>query len=334
MATDYSVPRTPKAGERLTARWGMALNRAISDLRPVQVPGMLISRGTYGTKYTPLGSSTAYNFPKSSLLPFDVRWMTWDSESDTGEWQIYLPLGCLTVTQGGMTYFYIPLNDRAKDAEGKPVPDWYKIPDPTDTAYANVITEGSRVTTSWTVYLDMKPWPRLRVSTDPTAFDPVYWREAVAEMRVTEYGDDTPTQRAAVRLTNERQMAKTWDISAPFSVRYDIATSDIKNKNAVPTVKLVNQTRFIGRLQVTLTEDTDITNWNDVWIKVLHDGETFETSVEHDLSGAAAASDDDKTVYRIYSLDERVVTQDLRGSVPEMDFYTSPATATATGGGA
>lgn len=328
----YEVPRMPRGGERLKVSWGDSLVRAMTQLRPVQVPDMLISRGMYGTRYAPLASSSrAYPSNFGSLLPFTVRWLVHDRDEDTGEWQIYIPLGCLTLTQGDMTYFYLPTNDAAKDAEGNDIADWYRIPDPEDTAYANVVSTKKRVVTTWSVFLALKPWPRVHVSTDPTDFAPVAWRIPVAEMCVTEYADDTPTKRTSVRLIEETQIEKVWDITKPFSIRYDIAAEDIKKKSATPTAMLTNQMRFVGRLQTTLVDDTDVTGWPDVWVKIVHDGETFEMSVEHALSGADAQSDDDQTVYRIYALDNDVVELDLRDAVPAMDFYTSPATAEATG---
>lgn len=314
--------------------WGDSMVKSVRSLTPLQVPGMLISRTTYGTRYTPLASESMADMPSYTLLPFDVRWLDY-GEDDSGnpkggEWQIYIPLGCLTVSQSGETYFYIPTNNRAKDADGHNISDWYKIPEPEDTTYANVVQENDRVATSYTVYLNMKPWPRVHVSTNPTDFNPVQWRVAVAEMRVVQYnGEDRKDEKSAMRLISETQIAKTWDASSPFAIRYDIAEGDFKNKNATPKAMLVNQTRFMGRLQDTVANETDVSSWDNVWVKILHDGETFEMSIEHDLEGDAARSDDDKTVYRIYDLDEKVVTEDLRSSVPEMDFYTSPATATA-----
>ena len=338
MATQYQLPRKPRAGDPMRAGWADSVVRSMGALRPVQVPGMLISRGTYGTRYTPLGSSAVRQFSLSELLPFTVRWYDYGNDDGGnprgGEWQIYLPLGCLTVAQDGETYFYIPTNDRAKDAEGHNISDWYKIPDPEDTAYANVVQEEDRVATSWTVYLNMKPWPRVHVSTDLTDFNPVQWRVAVAEMRIVQYnGSDRKDDKYAVRLISERQIAEAWDASSPFAIRYDISEGDFKNKNATPKAMLVRQTRFIGRLQETVYPETDISSWKNVWVRILHDGETFEMSVEQDLEGDEARSDDDKTVYRIYDLDEMVVKEDLRSSVPEMDFYTSPATAQASQSG-
>ena len=339
MATNYQLPRKPRAGDPLRVGWADSVVRSMGALRPVQVPGMLISRGTYGTRYTPISSSsTARQVSLSELLPFTVRWYDYGNDDGGnprgGEWQIYIPLGCLTVAQAGETYFYIPTNDRAKDKEGHNISDWYKIPDPEDTAYANVVQEEDRVATSWTVYLNMKPWPRVHVSTDPTDFNPVQWRVAVAEMRIVQYNDpDRKDDKYAERLVSERQIAEAWDASSPFAIRYDISEGDFKNKNAKPKAMLVSQTRFIGRLQETVYPETDISSWKNVWVRILHDGETFEMSVEHDLEGDEARSDDDKTVYRIYDLDEMVVTNDLRSSVPEMDFYTSPATAQASQSG-
>ena len=338
MGTRYTVPRKPRAGDTMRVGWADSMVQSVRSLVPLQVPGMLISRTTYGTRYTPMASEATAAMPSYSLLPFDVRWLDY-GEDDSGnpkggEWQIYIPLGCLTVSQAGQTYFYIPTNDRAKDADGHNISDWYKIPEPEDTAYANVVQEDDRVATSYTVYLNMKPWPRVKVSTNPTDFKPVYWQVAVAEIRVVKYNkSDRKDEKYAVRLISETQVAKEWDASSPFAIRYDIAEDDFKKKNATPKAMLVNQTRFIGRLQETVAPETDVSSWDNVWVRILHDGETFEMSVEHDLEGDEARSDDDKTVYRIYNLDEMVVTEDLRSSVPEMDFYTSPATATASASG-
>lgn len=323
----------------MRAGWADSVSRAIESIKPVQVPGMLVSRGFHGTKYTPMAA--AEDIPDvptaATVQPFDVRWYRYESDdddnggggsNDKGQWQIYLPLGCLTVKQGNVTYFYVPTNNRAKDEDNKEIAEWYEIPEPENTAYANVVTTKDRVVTTYAVYLNMKPWPRVKISTDPTDGEPVQWQEAVATIKIVQYTDesDTPPERSATRLADETSIAKEWDISGEFAIKYEIANRSLQDKNAKPTVKLINQSRFIGRLEKTITQDTTIQDeWESVWIKIKHDSEEFEMTIEHDLSGSETVSDDDKTVYKIYDIEEKIVKVDYRDSVPEMDFYISSA---------
>ena len=323
----YRTPREPRAGGLITAEYGRNLIRAIRSAMPGPSPGMLIRHGFDGSSVMATEQWRSVVATSSATIePFTVRWFSWDdgSQPDKGQWQIYLPLGCATLTQGYDIRMFLPVNENAKDADGNDISDWYAIEQP-DDAYSYTIVEGDRVVQCWAVYLEMKPWPRLKVSTNPSDFAPMAWVKAVAELRVVDYGEGETKTRSAVRTADGIRVEKTWDISLPFSVMYVMPEGSETDRNAKPNVMLTMQDRFIGRLQETVYPDTNITGWNNVWVKIVHDGETFELSVEDDLTGAEARSDDNQTVYKIYDLSEDIVTADLRASVPVMDFYTTVA---------
>ena len=328
---NYSTPRMPRAGERVRSSWGDSVSRAVREVTPVQVPGMLLSRGVYGTKYTLMNEPQSYeeSYPTTTLLPFDVRWYSYADENDPdkGEWQIYLPLGCATLTQDGVTWRYRTgsSNKSARDKDGNVIPAWYHIDVPESSKNAVVQELNDRVAKSYPIFLNMKPWPHMLVSGDDNAIEEygrVEWQVAVGSINIVEYSDgETPTERYATRTITETNIANEWDVSKPFSVKYEV-TPQGKHSFDVKAW-LVNQSVFLGRLEKIDAEDIDITGRDNVWVKITHDTDEFEMSVEFDLEGSAARSDDDKTVYRIYTLEDDVVVTDDRDEVPDMGFYTS-----------
>jgi hypothetical protein len=332
MALNYILPRKPRAGDPIRAGWADSVVKAASELRPIQVPGMLISRGTYGTAYTPEAEwrqTAAEEQTIPELRPFDCRWMSFDTDdgekTNNGEWQIYLPAGCVTVQQGTLIEPYIPTNEKARDADGNTLAGWYKIDDPDDTALANITDANDYYAETYSVYIEMKPWPRMKASVDPKAFNPTQWSHAVATISKIKYSDEEVEDHATGRLADFDSIAESWPIDGPFAVKYTMPQEGGRNPDAEPEVSLINQERFAGRMQVSVEKDTDVKEWKSVWIKIAHDSEKFSMSVEKDLGGDEAKTDDDQTVYKIYTLDQNVVTSDLRGSVPAMDFYVSPA---------
>lgn len=331
MGTRYTVPRKPRAGDTMRAGWADSMVKSVRSLVPLQVPGMLISRTTYGTRYTPMASEATAAMPSYSILPFDIRWYDYgaddEGKSKGGEWQIYLPLGCATLTQDGVTWRYRTgsQNRSAKDADGNIIPAWYHVDVPQSSKNATVQELNDRVEKSYPIFLNMKPWPHMLISGDDSAIEEygrVEWTVAVGNINIVEYSDgETPTTRYSTRTITQTNIANEWDVSKPFSVKYEVTPQGEHSFSL--KAWLVNQSVFLGRLEKIDAEDIDITGRDNVWVKITHDTDEFEMSVEFDLEGSAARSDDDKTVYRIYTLEDNVVVTDDRDEIPDMGFYTS-----------
>lgn len=335
----YQMPRVPRAGDKLRADWGNSLVRAISSMRPVPTPGVLLGRSTYGTTMTFEDSGAAAAFTPTAVLPFTVRWYSYGEEGK-GQWQIYLPVGCATLTQttkdGSVTFPYIPTNAKAKNKDGEVIPGWYEIPMPEEGVDEDVTTADGYAVLSWVATILFKPWPRMKVTAMPSKETEAWaWTQAAATMQVAEYSDDRETRTWAENTLAESGVAlveQTWDASGDFAVEYAMPEGSETTPNAKPLVRIVNQRRYLGRLDAEVSGYTDATQWTgetEVLLKVEHDSEDFVMSVERNLTGAAAKSDDDKTVGMIYRMKDSVVTEDRRGLFPTTAFYTSAESQTA-----
>ena len=351
MAMHYAMPRMPRAGVGIKADWGDALVRALGAQRPVQVPGMLISKGTYGTAYTPIVQDATAAAGTGTLVPFAVRWYAPDlDDPDKGEWQIYLPGGCATVEQGGVVYPYVPVNQKAEPAKSNDpasaaaVFRWYKIETPKDED-AEISTQGGFVAKSWTVYVHFKPWPRMKASVkaQDKDFKTDKWTLAVADMReMARSGKDGEIKRRYAVQMHGTSVAYKWDVSAPWSVRYEMESDE---PDANVKVSLVNQSKVLGRLFAQKAKPTDIKDWSSAWVVVKHGSTEFEVDVKDYSDGDEAdggkdggdntKSNDDRTVFQIYEIKDDVPVADYRAAIPDMDFYTNkPSPPEGTNNGA
>lgn len=324
----YRKTIQPLAGWPIQTSWARELARVTSAMRPISRDGLLISRGTHGTAYSIEPPRVRPTIGENR--PFDVRWCPHGYDGD-GEWQIYLPYGCHFVTQytreyGSESKAYILKNKKGRYEDGTESAEWYRIEEP-PLELARVVEdrENRRIITISPVYINDKPYPITEVSGDPESNGRVAWQTIVAELIKIEFTDGGMTMRGANRLIDDGIIERTWDATNAFSIAYEMPEYPNISPIAEPIVYLQNQVKFLGRLQLVNDGFDDVTNWKDVWVKIDHSSETFKMSIEKNLTGDDARSDDDKTVYKIYSLADNVVTADLREQAPNLDFYTSPA---------
>ena len=332
----YNTPRTPSVGQKISASWGRSLIDSIRAGLPVAAPGMLLKRGMYGTSMTPMVEAKSGGVAiggASPLLPFKVRWFAKPTElnPDAGEWQVYVPFGSLTVVYGDGTisrraYSAMATNADAKDAEGNAIYRWFKIPDPEDVN-AEVKIVGEKAVKQWTVYVLTKPWARLLVSTDPDGNGNVAWRDAIATISIAEWTEQTEDGRSVYQMDhnviplNVGHMEKRWDVVKPFAIDYKL--SDETSADSEYAVEVINQTKMLGRLQAKNIEPVNVKGATEVWVQIDHSGEDFDLTVKTSVQNEE--SDDDVTVYKIYDLEDGVVTEDYRDTIPELPFYTNPA---------
>lgn len=323
MAIRYETPRLPRAGSAVTANWGDQMVRSVGSHAPVQTPGMMLRRSMYGTAFTPIVSgSVAQTFATKELKPFAVRWMSHDKDGDNpslGEWQIYVPFGAMTV-RCGRTYSALPTNGAAKDADSKDIFQWFKIDAPSD-GDGDIQEIDGIIHKTWTVYVLTKPWARFKADTDAEGNGKVAWTDAVATIGVAEYTQDGRTQvmHSVVQLKSGA-MEKTWDTSGSFAIEYEL--DDETEAESSYTAKLVHQTKMLGRLQANNIEPMDVTHADGLWVVINHESEEFELEVK-DSVGDGARSDDDHTIYKIYDMEDGVVTFDYRSTIPTLPFYTN-----------
>lgn len=328
----YSTPRLPNAGGRITAEFGRNLIRSVRSAMPVASPGMLISRGTYGTSMIPIAEAKARQTVGAvrPLTPFAVRWFPKSSDDPKlGEWQIYLPFGSMFVEYGNTRrYAGLPTNEKATNEDNTPIFQWYKVAANTDLKDKDALIEtiNGRINKSWKVIVLTKPWARFLVSTDPTANDPVAWADVVATIGVAEWeeeGEDgevaTVVEHNVTSIVSE-PLTKAWDNRSAFAVDYQLADETETGSNY--TASVVHQIKMLGRLQVSNLQPVNVKTATEVWIKINHAGENFTLQV---LAEAPqdTKSNDDQTVYKIYDMQNGVVTADYRATIPELPFYTS-----------
>lgn len=335
----YNTPRMPAMGQRISASWGRSLIDAVRAGLPVAAPGMLLKRGMYGTSVIPMQEARSggltFSTAATALRPFTVRWYSHDTDGtqpDKGEWQIYLPVGCLVVEYGnGQTaqriYCALPANSQAKDKDNNDIDRWYAIPTPTD-ANAIVKVSGDRAVKQWTVYALIKPWARFGVSTNPEGYNKVQWKVAVANITIAEWSEEDKDGGTVLRAERSVEalwsgaMVKEWDISKAFAIEYLL--NDEKSPSSSHTAQVINQTKMLGRLQVNNVQPVNVTNATEVWIKINHSGTDFTLEVA--TSSGNEKSDDDKTIYKIYDLGTGgVVKGDYRDTIPTLPFYTNAA---------
>lgn len=263
------------------------------------------------------------------LKPFAVRWMSYDAGgegSGSGEWQVYLPYGALVVHYGNGSansrrYAALATGmEPGRDAGGKQVFQWYKIPAPADR-HAD-IQVSDKVYKVWTVYALIKPWARFLVSTDPKANDPVAWAEAIAIIREAQYTDSAGGRRVdhTVIQRMSGELTRTWDNRSAFAVDYIL--DDETNEDSTYKAQVINQTKMLGRLQESNVDPVDVKSSTEVWLKIAHGGTKFELSVLK-TAPSDAKSNDDQTLYKIYDMKDGVVVRDYREDVPELPFYTN-----------
>ena len=310
----------PRAiGEGIRADWARSVERAIMEQRPRPNLGQTMSRNSYGVMMGEAGAA-AKTVEYASSFPFKVRWQYTNKKRTAGEWQIFLPLGCVSVVQGNVTNACIPVNAIGKDDNGQELYKWYRIEEPKD-ADGTVGTFNGYLAKQWTVYVIIKPWPRMKACTSPedSSFKAGMWSVPVATINVIE--TDKDVLHGVNQIVSEGGIVREWKTDGAFAIEYEMESAKEPGSNVV--ARIINQRKALGRLYRKNADPVVVTGWDNVWVKITHEDTEFDMSVEKDLSGKDAVSDDDKTVFQIYRMKDNIPVEDSRGSIPDFDFYTN-----------
>ena len=342
----WNIPAMATPGGAVTAEWGRRVVTAVRALRVKGGPNALVSKNGDGATIEPVGRGVK-KFEYNAVRPFSVRWFQTGEDEEEGEWQIYLPSGCvmldiLATGEGGTSEDgpeskpYIAKNDDPTEPDDgfAPLYGWYKIADPED-ADAAVETRDGYAAKVWTVRLAVFPWPRLEATTERSeSYGPVWKSVPVASIAVVEVAasqmHDAYKMRRVTRLIAEDSLEFEWDETQPFSIHFTLSSETAKNAT-VASAKVVNQVVAVGRLMLTpagnaATAGTGVKTCGEGWARVNHAQPEFSLEVVDTLTGDDAKSDDDKTVWRIYTMSGDVAglpVADSRSTMPVMDFYTN-----------
>lgn len=318
MAT-FPIPEAPAHGSSISANWGRRVVDCLRRLRPVAGMGVRMDFTPNGTVYMAEGGTKQASSP-SELRPFDVRWMA--NGKDSGEWQIYLPLGCVKVKPrnvGGETYPCLCVNDKAKDADGKEIHGWYKVDDP-DGSEGLIETIGGTAYQSFPVYVLAKPWPRFKVSCDRKGYEAVAGCVAVASLDIAKKGGET--SRKGVRTSDSPVEVDDSDANADslFNIVYEFEEGSLYKKESQPQLKVVNRLFAGGRTVVQEDgEDEDLFNADEVWLVIDHDGSADELKIR--VTQSDEGSDGKKTSIPLYRLEDGVVKKDTRALLDRVRYY-------------
>lgn len=241
------------------------------------------------------------------LKPYALRWQrTSKTNKDEGEWQIYLPMGCATLDKETI---YITKNENGKNIEGDEIFQWYKIKDPVDQD-ASVKTINGYTYKEWTVYVHFKDFPIFYASTiqDDNDFKGDTQRIPVGSLLLKEWNKDGKNFQSR-KTTQFVDYLINRDVENVSQFKIIYVCEGDKTKEASYKMKLTNQFITYGvREQKWIEKDTDITNKEEVILKIEHGTEDIKLSIVDDLED----NSDDVTFIRILKLEEKGITFDNR----------------------
>lgn len=240
-------------GDPITAQAFNQLANSIPNIKQLS-PNMGFIAGSDGTLVMNQWNNlmAAPQGGDGGLRPFKVRWMSHSKEVETsGEWQIYLPTGCVTINNEPV----VPTNAQATDIDHNKIKDWYKIDNPSN-ADADVGTYGKYEILEWPVYVHVKSFPLMYASTkkDDNAFPGTLNDLYVANIIKKEWEDKDGetskkhTQHLATQVLFEEQHLE-FEKTGSFRLEWKCEGDD---KRKIDSYKLyiVNQYVEFGRVQV------------------------------------------------------------------------------------
>lgn len=253
-----------------------------------------------------------------SRKPFALRWMSHSTTSEkTGEWQIFLPFGCATMDSEPV----YPTNDVGTDIDGNATYQWYSIPEP-QQADATVTQIGDYFYREWIVYVHFKSFPIMKATTakKDSDFGEAYKDIAVGSLLEMQWNDSEGTQHYSHKTRQTVFTAQNIDFDPNGTFRLIWKCNGDKKNPESYRLYLTNQFITFGRHQTWIEDDTEITEFTDVYVKIDHSKEDISLSVEKESKGDTK----DETYIKILKLDTGSVINDFRDEVrKEMPFVNN-----------
>lgn len=322
MAT-LPIPEAPAHGSAITANWGRKVVECLRRLAPVAGQGMRLVFTPNGTVYNSQPGEAAGS-QDAELKPFDIRWYSYGDDADDGEWQIYLPLGCVSISQmlpGMESLPCVCVNGEAEDENGASIYGWYRIEDP-DESEGQVMWTGGKVYHTIPVYALVKPWPRFMVSANRDSYDTVQGSVVVGNMCIAKGSGDEDTIRMGQRVVSEPFCVDNGREFSTFNICYQFDDGALYSKDAEPKVMITDLLLVAGRTVVADSHEVDISGWEEVWLKLEHDV-TDAADMKISVVKAREMPNDTTSYMLLYRLADDIVTGDYRHNVKDIRFYDS-----------
>lgn len=331
------TPNTPIVGEGLSANFARDIIRELRANRIIAGKNITVDYTPNGTRIngTPGGVKAATVTAKETLKPFAIRWFSYDTDPEhpnpnAGEWQIYMPHGCLSLrsyfgTGSQQALACIPANDAATDDEGNEIYQWFKIPDPV-IADAYSTTLDGHAALSWPVRIRMAPWPICEITTKSTGdtvktvFNGGLLQVGSIYIVESEDKDGNTVKTRSAYQWYESGQTITRDDYSTLSITYK-TDDNVTSKDAEWKPYLTKQHFIFGRKTLDIDDDTDISDFTEVVVHITHEDEEFEVEVID--AEDAEENDDDNTYISIYDLSDNVPTADNRSRVTNVPWYNS-----------
>lgn len=251
------------------------------------------------------------------LRPFALRWMPKSVEDEKiGEWQVYLPKGCMQLNN----FVCWPKNEMGTDKDGVPTFQWYKITDPNDSD-ADVKISNGYAFKEWTIYAHVKEFPLFYISSKEEDQDfKTSTNIAIGTCMTSEWTDKEGKAHATHSTTQivDKNIDRQTENSGSFRITYKVQ-GDKKSEDSY-SLLLTNQYITIGRNQIWIETDTDITSMTDVVLKIDHSTEDVAISIVNKLEKNTL----DFTYIRILKLEDKSIVNDLRSQARvEFPFYNN-----------
>ena len=206
------------------------------------------------------------------------------------------------------------------DKDGTSTFQWYKIVDPNDSD-ADVNTSNGYAFKEWTVYAHVKEFPLFYVSSKEDDSDFKTSTSIAIGTLVTKEWTDEAGKPHIVHSTTQivgENIDRQTENSGSFRITYKVQ-GDKKSEDSYHLL-LTNQYITIGRNQIWIETDTDITSMTDVVLKIDHSTEDVAISIVDKLEKNTL----DFTYIRILKLENKSIVNDLRSQARvEFPFYNN-----------
>lgn len=126
------IIQPPYAGQPMRASWAAAVSDGLNRLGVMGPSRMLVREFAGGCGFEPLPANNRWHTASGPMPPFFVRYVEKtesDPTIDYDGWEIYLPIGCVSI---GSTLE--PMNIKAyrlnEDGDEEELPGWYRMAEP------------------------------------------------------------------------------------------------------------------------------------------------------------------------------------------------------------
>lgn len=325
----FDFPEMPAPGSAVSANWGRKVVKCLRQLMPIPGRGMTFAYTPNGTIYNSTPGTKFASAAAVDLKPFDIRWFSKGEDNKDGEWQIYLPLGCVNLTMRTIeagSFACVCVNEKATDADGEEIYAWYKIDDP-EGSKGDTQTINGIVHQSIPVYIWAKPYPRFKITTKTNAddddFGESFHKQVVGTMNIAEYTVDgeTTVSRVGMRVGVETLNLKDESSRYNFNIIYKIDEGDLYKPEAKAKTIVVDM-EFSGGRTVYMSDDEeqDVTDWEEVWLKVDHDVEESK-DIKISLEKEGKDTTTKVTYIPLYTLKDGVIMTDKRSNLDKISYY-------------